>query len=271
MEKIDFEKFLCSFIEAMKEFHPITAFNIPVCIKKALNAQGLQYKDGKIEENIIKSGTHHKCIEDVVMEDDGEIRYIKDKIYESEIDKCITDEFGEKEHYWVDGEYYKYFQQIEPDETQKTPHKWRDGDIVRLKEDNGKRWTISKLEDEFGFFGDKWFFSEMGVEYVAGGILYTRELDKNYEFVANPTNDTKEVLKKCNVEIDKMIPSYLEGYADGRKTSNSELLCDFTQSEVDNMVHHFKNTKENFLNKRISDIYRKGITDTLEKLRKKTI
>jgi hypothetical protein len=153
-------------------------------------------------------------------------------------------------------------------ENKKEKHVWEDGDIVRLKEGNGKKWRISKLEDEYGFFRDKWFFSEM--DGFTGAIIYTSELDSKYEFVSNPINDTKEVLKKCNVEIDNMIPSYLEGYADGRKTSNSELLANFTQSKIDNMVHHFKNTKENFLDKRVSDIYRKGITDTLEKLRKET-
>lgn len=46
MGMIDFDKFLLSFIEKATEYHPITAFNIPSCIKKALNDQGLQYKDG---------------------------------------------------------------------------------------------------------------------------------------------------------------------------------------------------------------------------------
>lgn len=267
MEKIDFEKFLISFIESMNEFHPITAFNIPVCIKNALNAQGLQYKDGKIEKNIIKNGTHHKCIEEVVMEDGGEIAYLKDKVYVSEIDKCITDESGNKEHYWVDDEYYKYFQQIEPDETQKTPHKWQDGDIIRLKEDNGKRWRITKIEDGVGY-RDTWFFSEMCENYIAGGVIYTSELDRGYEFVSNPTKDAEEVLEKSIIEIDQMVPSYLEGVFDGKKTANNELLDNFNQNKIDNMVHHFKHSKENFLDKRVSDIYRKGITDTLEKLRK---
>lgn len=268
MEKIDFEKFLISFIESMKEFHPITAFNIPVCINNALNDQGLRYKDGKIEKTIIEKGSYHKCIEDVVMEDGGEEVYLKDKIYVSEIDGCITDELGEKEHYWAIGDDYdEYFQQVESDKPQETPHKWQDGDIVRLKEDNGKRWRISKIEDEFGLFKDKWLFSEMSENYITGGFIYTSELYRDYEFVSNPIKDAEEVLEKSNIEIDKMVPSYLEGYADGLKKGKTELLDNFNQNKIDNMVHHFKYTKENFLDKRVSDIYRKGITDTLEKLR----
>ena len=187
--------------------------------------------------------------------------------------KLLFDKMREKGFYW-DSEKMELIDRTlrnRVKEDKKEKHVWEDGDIVRLKEDNGKKWRISKLEDEFGFFGGRWFFSEMGENYIAGGIIYTSDLDSKYEFVSNPTNDTKEVLKKCNVEIDNMIPSYLEGYADGRKTSNSELLANFTQSKIDNMVHHFKYTKENFLDKRVSDIYRKGITDTLEKLRKETI
>lgn len=149
----------------------------------------------------------------------------------------------------------------------KEKHVWEDGDIVRLKEDNGKRWRIMKLEDGV-LYRDAWVFSEMSEKYIAGGVIYTSGLDSEYEFVSNPTKDTEEVLEKSISEIDKMVPSYLEGVFDGKKTANNELLDNFNQNKIDNMVHHFKNTKENFLDKRVSDIYRKGITDTLEKLRK---
>lgn len=149
----------------------------------------------------------------------------------------------------------------------KEKHVWEDGDIVRLKEDNGKKWRISKIEDGVGY-RDTWFFLEMSETGIAGGVIYTSELDNEYEFVSNPTKDAEEALEKSISEIDKMIPSYLEGYTDGLKKGKTELLDNFNQNKIDNMVHHFKYTKENFLDKRVSDIYRKGITDTLEKLRK---
>ncbi len=145
----------------------------------------------------------------------------------------------------------------------KEKHVWQDGDIIRLKEDDGKRWCISKIEDGVG-----WFFLEMSETGIAGGVIYTSELDGGYEFVSNPTKDAEEVLEKSISEIDKMVPSYLEGYGDGLKKGKVELLDNFNQNKIDNMVYHFKYTKENFLDKRVLDIYRKGITDTLEKLRK---
>lgn len=174
------------------------------------------------------------------------------------------DKMREKGFYWDSTK----MSIVEQDNRKK--HVWEDGDIVRLKEDNGKRWRISKLEDEYGFFRDRWFFSEMNEKYIAGGIIYASELDSKYEFVSNPTKDAEEVMKKSAIEIDNMVPSYLEGYTDGLKKGKTELLNNFNQNKIDNMVHHFKNTKENFLDKRVSDIYRKGITDTLEKLRKET-
>ena len=45
---INFDKFLASFITEMKKYTPITSYNIPACIKKALEDQGLKYKDGEI-------------------------------------------------------------------------------------------------------------------------------------------------------------------------------------------------------------------------------
>ena len=45
---INFDKFLASFITEMKKYTPITSYNIPACIKKALEDQGLAYKDGEI-------------------------------------------------------------------------------------------------------------------------------------------------------------------------------------------------------------------------------
>lgn len=45
---INFDKFLASFITEMKKYTPITSYNIPACIKKALEDQGLEYRDGEI-------------------------------------------------------------------------------------------------------------------------------------------------------------------------------------------------------------------------------
>ena len=48
MALIDFDKFLASFITEIKKNHMVITYNIPSCIKKALEDQGLKYKDGEI-------------------------------------------------------------------------------------------------------------------------------------------------------------------------------------------------------------------------------
>lgn len=45
---VNFDKFLASFITEIKKYQPITCYNLPGCIKKALEEQGLEYKDGEI-------------------------------------------------------------------------------------------------------------------------------------------------------------------------------------------------------------------------------
>jgi hypothetical protein len=45
---IELDKFVASFITEMKECSQMRNFSIPRCIKKALDDQGLEYKDGKI-------------------------------------------------------------------------------------------------------------------------------------------------------------------------------------------------------------------------------
>jgi hypothetical protein len=45
---VNFDKFLASFITEMKKYTPITSYNIPGCIKKALGDQGFEYKNGEI-------------------------------------------------------------------------------------------------------------------------------------------------------------------------------------------------------------------------------
>ena len=52
---------------------------------------------------IIKKGDKFKCIKDVIMDDDPkEIAYTSDKIYISEMDECITDNYGSPNHRWSD-------------------------------------------------------------------------------------------------------------------------------------------------------------------------
>jgi uncharacterized membrane-anchored protein YjiN (DUF445 family) len=236
MSKIDFKKFLSVFIKEADDDKDFMS-----AIKKALNDQGFIYDGEKIKKFKVVKGTCYKCIKDVVMSDGTSEKM-------ELIDRTLRNRAKQDK---------------------KEKHVWEDGDIVRLKEDNGKRWRITKLEDGV-LYRDAWVFSEMSEKYIAGGVIYTSGLDSEYEFVSNPTKDAEEVLEKSISEIDKMVPSYLEGYTDGLKKGKTELLDNFNQNKIDNMVHHFKNTKENFLDKRVSDIYRKGITDTLEKLRKET-
>lgn len=49
----------------------------------------------------IKKGQKFRCIQTVVMED-GEVAYIKGKIYKSEVGGCITNMQSEIYHVWTD-------------------------------------------------------------------------------------------------------------------------------------------------------------------------
>lgn len=49
----------------------------------------------------IREGRRYRCIRDVRLGGIGEIVYIKDKIYKSEVNRCITDETGNKLHLWT--------------------------------------------------------------------------------------------------------------------------------------------------------------------------
>ena len=52
----------------------------------------------------VKKGRKYKCIRTVYMSNKkDDIRYIEGKIYKSEIEGCITDETGLKEHIWTIG------------------------------------------------------------------------------------------------------------------------------------------------------------------------
>lgn len=63
----------------------------------------------------IRKGDVFECIEDIVM-DDGEVSYIKGKVYASEVNGCITDEQKNEFHDWEDcddtGFWCNYFKRI---------------------------------------------------------------------------------------------------------------------------------------------------------------
>ena len=49
----------------------------------------------------IKTGRRYRCIRTVYMgKNPDDIRYIEGKVYKSEYEGAITDETGEKKHYW---------------------------------------------------------------------------------------------------------------------------------------------------------------------------
>ena len=65
-----------------------------------------------IMEKILK-GDKFKCLEDVEMKHTHQIAYKQDNIYISEKNDCVTDEFGDIDHYWEEGcEFEKYFIKI---------------------------------------------------------------------------------------------------------------------------------------------------------------
>lgn len=67
------------------------------------------------DDKQIREGDMFECIEDVVM-DDGEVSYIKGKVYASEANGCITDEQHCKNHHWdCEAEYdcwYNCFKRV---------------------------------------------------------------------------------------------------------------------------------------------------------------
>ena len=57
---------------------------------------------------MIKKGRKYKCIRTVYMSNHkDDIRYIEGKIYKSEIEGCITDETGLKDHIWTGGRIFE--------------------------------------------------------------------------------------------------------------------------------------------------------------------
>ncbi len=73
-------------------------------------------------------------------------------------------------------------------------HSWKPGDIVRLKDDNGKRWQIAKAADPENY--EEWFISEIRESGIAGGWVSTYILDTDYVFVENPADDAALLVKK---------------------------------------------------------------------------
>lgn len=135
-----------------------------------------------------EKGKWYKCIKTVEMEDDGEIAYIEGKSYLSEINGCITDEDGDKEHYWDEEcDTEMYFAPVEETDnklltTLKVTKDDVDDKLSKRKEYNLKcldvlKQTIEKYPD--------WRFMQ---------ILYNMELceDRFYE----ESVDTFEKLPK---------------------------------------------------------------------------
>lgn len=89
---INFDKFLASFITEIKKYQPITCYNLPGCIKKALKDQGLTYKDGEIVKNQRRISAEAK--ENGYGEsEDEEIVKLADEYY----DKVLIKECGMEE------------------------------------------------------------------------------------------------------------------------------------------------------------------------------
>lgn len=67
------------------------------------------WKQGKY----INIGDQFLCIQDVIMDDNGELCYKEGDIYTSECDGCITNLQGDKNHGWEDVEYFnEYFKKL---------------------------------------------------------------------------------------------------------------------------------------------------------------
>ena len=62
----------------------------------------------------VKKGRKYKCIRTVYMSNHkDDIRYIEGKIYKSEQDGAITDETGEKDHFWLSKlKYHLHFVRV---------------------------------------------------------------------------------------------------------------------------------------------------------------
>ena len=102
-------------------------------------------------------------------------------------------------------------------------HRWENGDIVRLKEDDGTRWQIGKSNDP-DFF-DEWFICEICESGIAGGYVSTHILDTDYEFITNPINDAQK-------EIDKEFDKLRETASETTWSKNDEYLRCWTYDNL---------------------------------------
>jgi len=74
-----------------------------------------KYRKGELSESTgIQRGDKFLCIKDVIMNNEpDEIAYFQGEIYLSENEGCITDEYGDKSHWWVKEEDINcYFKKI---------------------------------------------------------------------------------------------------------------------------------------------------------------
>ena len=69
-------------------------------------------------------------------------------------------------------------------------HYWEDGDIVRLRQDDGKRWQIAK--SKYAEQYKEWFLCELRDNSIAGGWVSEFLLDSNYVFVNNPLKEAEK-------------------------------------------------------------------------------
>jgi len=115
MAKIDIDLFIASLIKRQKAYKNNDSV---VELENILKEQGLLYEDGEILEIepdfTPEKGKWYVCIKTVVMISSGSTAYRKGKLYKCEEENCITDEQGDKFHYWYskydrDQELYKNF------------------------------------------------------------------------------------------------------------------------------------------------------------------
>lgn len=98
----------------------ISKIDLPFTLNVTIDGREIKdivYKDSSIDllsTITIQKGDLFQCIKTVYMKDDGAIAYIEGKIYHSQQDGCITDEFGEINHHWDGVSYFdEHFQRFQ--------------------------------------------------------------------------------------------------------------------------------------------------------------
>lgn len=62
----------------------------------------------------IKKGDKFLCIRNVRMKNDNILVYSEGEVYKSEVDKCITNDEGDRNHQWEDVIYTeRYFKKLD--------------------------------------------------------------------------------------------------------------------------------------------------------------